>query len=215
MMNIDKIELPDFIIANLFTDNLVITSDVKQNKLSVIEVSEPVKVPAQTVANDNVVKPSILPIDNVKQHEPSVSLEKPLVFNAPKDLFLGNNLKNVTVLVRDSEAVFLREEWLQFLTNILGACKLNIGDVAIINHENNKVSFSDIMTATAPRHLIMFEVDSKDINLSFIIPHYQVQNYNNTTFLLAPTLSVMLGSSAEVKVEKTKLWMSLKKMFGI
>ena len=214
-MNLDKIELPDFIIANLFTDNLVITLDVKQNKLSVIEVSEAVKVPAQTVVNDNVVKPSILPIGNVKQQEPSISLEKSLVFNAPKDLFLGNNLKNVTVLVRDPEAVFLREEWLQFLTNILGACKLNIGDVAIIKHENNKVSFSDIMTATAPRHLIMFEVDSKDINLSFIIPHYQVQNYNNTTFLLAPTLSVMLGSSAEVKVEKTKLWMSLKKMFGI
>jgi len=216
-MNLDNIELPDFIIANLFTDNIVISTDIKQNAESASVVKPATVVtPVQAVVNTEVITPSNVSTNpSVKEVENLVTPEKPLVFNPPKDFYLGNNLKNVTILVKDNESVYLREEWLQFLTNILGACKLNIGDVAIINQAHNKINFTDILTATAPRYLIMFEVNSKDINLSFIVPNYQVQNYNNTTFLLAPSLSVMLGTSDEVKVEKTKLWVSLKKMFGI
>ena len=215
-MNLDKIELPDFIIANLFTDNLVITTDIKQ-KESGVNTIPPVKIvaPIQNISTVEVAKPTIPVIEEVKKSEPIIVAEKPLVFTPPKELFLGNNLKNVTILVKDNESVYLREEWLQFLTNILGACKLNIGDVAIIIQAHNKINFTDILTATSPRHLILFDVNCKEINLSFIIPNYQVQNYNNTTFLLAPSLSAMLGTSDEVKVEKTKLWTSLKKMFGI
>ncbi len=212
-MNLDKIELPDFIIANLFTDNLVITSEMKQ-KESVVNIV-PSVTPLESVSKVEVAKHSIPVKEVVEQTETIVIAQKPLVFTPPKELYLGNNLKNVTILVKDKESVYLREEWLQFLTNILGACKLNIGDVAIINLAHNKINFADILTATSPRHLIMFEVDCKEINLSFVIPNYQVQNYNNTTFLLAPSLSAMLGTTDEVKVEKTKLWTSLKKMFGI
>ena len=216
-MNLDKIELPDFIIANLFTDNLVISTDLKQNVKSANEVKPAVVVTLLQADNnsDVVIPANVSSHPSVKQSENLVTQEKPFVFTPPKDLYLGDNLKNVTILVKDNEAVYIRQEWLQFLTNILGACKLNIGDVAIINQAHNQINFSDIISATAPRYLIMFEVDSKDINLSFIVPNYQVQNYNNTTFLLAPSLSVMLGNTDEVKVEKTKLWMSLKKMFNI
>ena len=215
-MNLDKIELPNFIIANLFTDNLVITSDVKQKESGVNLVqTAPKETLIESVSSVEIAKPFIPVKEVAKQTETLVVTEKPLVFTPPKELYLGNNLKNVTIIVKDTESVYLREEWLQFLTNILGACKLNIGDVAIINQAHNKINFSDILTATSPRHLILFEVDCKEINLSFVIPTYQVQNYNNTTFLLAPSLSAMLGTTDEVKIEKTKLWTSLKKMFGI
>jgi len=133
----------------------------------------------------------------------------------PAKLFLGDNKKNITIIVNDGEAVYLRESWLQFLTNILAACKLNIGDVAIINQLQSKTSFAELQFATAPKYLITFDVSGKDIGLPFTIPHYQVQGHSKCSILLCPPLSVMLGDNEAVKIEKTKLWVSLKKMFNI
>jgi len=184
-MSLDKIQLPDFLIAGLFKDSLVITDEPKPLK-------------TQPKAIETVVP------------QPQIATVAP-----PKQLFLGDNKKNITILVNDSEAVYLRDEWLKFLTNILTACKLNIGDVAIINQSQSKTTFTELQPITAPKYLIAFGVGSKDIALTFSIPDYQVQDYNKCIFLLCPPLSVMFGDTEAVKLEKTKLWVSLKRMFNI
>jgi protein tyrosine phosphatase len=143
----------------------------------------------------------------------SRSIEKAVA--TPAKLFWGDNKKNITIIVNDGEAVYLRESWLQFLTNILAACKLKIGDVAIVNQSKSKKSFADLQSTTAPKYLITFDVSCKDISLPFTIPHYQVQGHSNCCILLCPPLSAMLGNTETVKIEKTKLWVSLKKMFNI
>ena len=184
-MSLDKIQLPDFLIAGLFKDTLVITDD-----------SKPVKSTPKTIE-------TVAPLHQKETTAP------------PKQLFLGDNKKNITILVNDGEAVYLRDEWLKFLTNILAACKLNIGDVAIINQSQNKITFIELQPVTTPKYLITFGVGAKDIALTFNIPDYQVQDYNKCIFLLCPPLSVMFGDTEAVKLEKTKLWVSLKRMFNI
>ena len=111
--------------------------------------------------------------------------------------------------------MYLKDEWLQLLTSILGACKLTIDDVAIINHIKTPVVYASLVAETTPSFILLFDVTSKDIVLPFTVPFYQLQDFNSSKVLLCPSLSLMIGTSDAVKQEKTKLWMSLKKMFNI
>ena len=133
----------------------------------------------------------------------------------PLQWFLGENKKHVVIAVKDEEAVFLQDESLQFLSNILGACQLNLADVAIINYSKQTISYTEITEKLAPAFLLLFEVSAKEIQLPFTVPHYQIQKYDNCHFLLAPSLFMMQGDSKEAKLEKSKLWLSLKKMFSV
>jgi hypothetical protein len=53
------------------------------------------------------------------------------------------------------------------------------------------------------------------LGLPFSIPDYQVQQYANCTFLSAKDLHQMTNDSQDAKLEKTKLWICLKKIFGV
>ncbi|MEN9298382.1 MAG: hypothetical protein RLZZ429_695 [Bacteroidota bacterium] len=129
--------------------------------------------------------------------------------------FLGNNLKKITILLVDHEAVFVNDQSLQFLSAILAACKLNLGDVAIVNLANNDLSYNTIKEWLSPKQMIIFDIDANEINMPFKLPFYQVQAYDQASILFAPSLSTMMGESREAKLEKSKLWLSLKNMFNL
>ena len=129
--------------------------------------------------------------------------------------YLGSNLQKITFITSEKEAVYLKEPSLQFLTSILGACKLNLGDVAIVNYHNEPVEYAFLKEKLAPAFLILFGITARQIKIPFTVPDYQVQKYENCTFLLTPPLEKMLGNSQEAKLEKSKLWLCLKKMFVI
>jgi hypothetical protein len=118
---------------------------------------------------------------------------------APQVRFLGNNEKNVTILVNDPGSTFLPEGHLSFLTKILGACKLNIGDVAIVNVAHNS-ELNEIIKTLAPSKMITFgseiEIDG--------IEHVK-----------APSIDELIPESPEAKAHKSKLWSGLKKMFAV
>ncbi len=187
-MSLDKIQLPDFLIPSFFKNTLVVTQEEIPSKNTI----QPIKI---------------------KQEVPP---ESPKIVAEPARLsFLGGNKKQISIIVKDETSVYLKDEWLQLLTTILGACKLTIDDVAIINHTKTPVVYASLATETAPCFLMLFDVTSSDISLPFTIPHYQIQDFNNSKVLLCPSLALMIGNTEAVKQEKTKLWMSLKKMFGI
>ncbi len=189
-----KIQLPDFLLVDLFKDNLVLYDDkITSKEAVVIEEEKPI---VATITS---------PIIPIKKQE----------IIASKKWFLGDNKKQILILVKDAEAVYLRDEWLQFLTNILGACKLNIGDVAIVNYANNPINFTALNEQLNPQFYLLFDVASQDIQLPFTVPNYQLQKFGNTTFLLAPSLALMQGNTEAVKMEKSRLWLSLKKVFNI
>src|ERR1700716_539298 len=48
--------------------------------------------------------------------------------------FLGSNQQKIGILVQSPGAAFLPDEQLNVLTKMLEACKLNMGDVALVNH---------------------------------------------------------------------------------
>ncbi|MBC7721699.1 MAG: hypothetical protein H7068_06705 [Pedobacter sp.] len=189
-----KIQLPDFLLVDFFKDNLVLYDDkITTKEAAVIKEEKPIAATATS------------PLILTKKQE----------IIAPKKWFFGDNTKQILILVKDTEAVYLRDEWLQFLTNILGACKLNIGDVAIVNYANNPINFTSLNEQLNPQFYLMFDVASQDILLPFTVPNYQLQKFGNATFLLAPSLALMQGNTEAVKMEKSRLWLSLKKLFNI
>lgn len=140
---------------------------------------------------------------------------KPEVSASERQWFLGSNLRKITLLVSEKEAVYLQDDSLQFLSSILGACKLNLGDVAIVNYQNDPVSYPLLKEKLQPAFLLLFGVTAAEVALPFTIPYYQVQKYDNGQILLAPPLDSMLGTGQEAKLEKSKLWLCLKKMFNV
>ncbi len=205
-MPTEKTQLPDFVIANLYTDLLVLGSDiVTHTKIPTTPVENVLKTPEIKVSvtepkNTKPVAPKQVPAA-IKENE--------------KQWFLGNNGKKVTILIKEADVAFINDQHLQFLSNILNACKLNLGDIALVNHINNPLAYADLKQKLQPKFIIAFDLQPKEIQLPFTIPNYQVQQHDNCKFLFAATLKTMEGDSKEAKLEKSKLWMSLKNMFQL
>jgi hypothetical protein len=195
-MSTEKIQLPDFVIANLYTDQLVLGSDVQSNQMK----SEPaVEKDLKTVA------PAVL----------KTKVTEPLHLDSVKQWYLGNNGKHIVVVIKETGVAFINDKHLQFLSNILNACKLNLGDIALVNHSNYPFSYKELKEKLQPKFILVFDLETKDIKLPFNIPHFQVQSHDNCKFLFSTSLTKMDGDSQEAKIEKSKLWMSLKNMFQL
>jgi len=137
-------QLPDFVLANLFPSNLVIVESA--------EKAQPI-VASEAVAID-------LPVYAGPAKE------------RPEKWYLGNNGKNIVILVQEPEAAFLNEESLDFLTKILGACKLNMGDVAVINIARYLANFAEIKQELNPSSCLLFDVNYSVLKLPFTFLNY-------------------------------------------
>jgi hypothetical protein len=162
---------------------------------------------------------SLIETDEVSREEkvfikPSAeALNKKEIASMVRDWkYLGENKKNILLIVRYANATYLPDEQLNFLTSILGACKLSLGDVAILNVANapadiyNGVSeqFNSLVT-------VLFGITPIEFAMPINFPEFQVQAFNNCTFLHTPILEEL-----EIdKVLKSKLWVCLRKMFGV
>jgi len=132
-----------------------------------------------------------------------------------KKKYFGNYEKKIVVLVNDEENIHLDDESLQFLSGILNACKLNLAHIALINFHKNKVEFNQLKKDMQPVFLILFGLNTLQIELPFAMPDYKVQFFDNCKILIAPSLTELNKNGEQAKAEKTKLWKSLKNMFDI
>jgi hypothetical protein len=125
---------------------------------------------------------------------------------------LGNNQQKILILVDNNETLYLPDEQLNFLMGILTACKLTMQDVAILNtKKNSNLSYLNLATVLKSSKVILFGVETSIIELPLQFPTYQIQAYNNQTYLSAPSLTVLQND----KAEKTKLWLCLKQVFSL
>lgn len=128
--------------------------------------------------------------------------------------FLGKNLKNITLLVHYEDDVYLPEPQLQFLSSILAACRLNLGDVAIVNTAKQLVTPDDLDHQLKPGCIIGFGVDALATGFPeealFTISHLQGKQ-----LLWAPATEVLNDGGQESKALKSKLWLCLKTMFNV
>ncbi|MBC7629758.1 hypothetical protein [Ferruginibacter sp.] len=149
-------------------------------------------------------KKSLIELDASELHEERRS--------ASSFTILGNNRKRIIILVADDETLYLPDEQLNFLLGILSACGLTMEDVAIVNTKKNRnLTYKAIELELKGASILLFGVSAAQINLPIEFPHYQVQSFNNQTYLAAPVLQEIQNS----KEEKTKLWNCLKQFFAI
>lgn len=188
-MNSENNLLPPFVIASLYKDELVLVDGQKSSSKRTDELNTKKSGTTTPKSED-------------------ATTQKPISF-------LGNNQKKVTILLQDITAVHVADESLQFLTAILAACKLNMGDVAIVNTTNQNTNYTQIKTELQPTTIILFDISAASIALPFEVPQYQVQQYDNCTLLFSAPLQSMLLKTDAAKLEKGKLWTALKKTFNI
>lgn len=125
--------------------------------------------------------------------------------------YLGKNEKGILIIISKIETAYLNDEELAFLTTILAACQLSLADVAIINWKNTSLELEQIQQQLGSKQILLFDVSPLEAGLPINFPFFQIQQFNNRTYLSSPALSLV---EKDVSV-KRQLWPSLKKLFCI
>ena len=125
---------------------------------------------------------------------------------------LGRIKKNILIVVRYPQHEYMPDDQLNFLVSVLGACKLSLDDVGIVN--SSKVSsgyYKELMEKFSSTTTLLFGLTPQEFEMPVNFPEFQVQNFNNCTFLHAPVLEKLEAD----KILKSKLWVSLRKIFNL
>ena len=129
---------------------------------------------------------------------------------------LGENKGNILFLVNNKEYKFLADNEMKLLSDLISACKLSMADISLVNfNQNPGINYQDLIEQFHSKKILIFGIASSELQLPFTIPYYQVQKYAGSDILLAPSLATIMGTSQEAKLEKSKLWLCLKKMFNV
>ncbi|HEU4472637.1 MAG TPA: hypothetical protein VFR58_16195 [Flavisolibacter sp.] len=150
---------------------------------------------------DKLVEGNRMPSASVQHHQPDTQEPK----------FLGSNRKNIVVVINNGSAAFLPDDELAFLSSILAACKLSLADIAIVNLANTSSAALESLIHARARTVLLFGIGPLSIGLPINFPEYQLQAFDQRTYLHAPPLSLLQSD----KSQKLKLWNSLKNLFGI
>jgi hypothetical protein len=205
-MSLTNIKLPDVVIADLYRQSLVQDSE---SAIVVPEVEQPVSQPATAVGTKQ--RPGSGPATPALPQQQTG--QQPPATKGGAYKVLGNNKRNISVVVHFPNEVFVPESDLQFLTKMLSACKLNLADVAIVNHATAEVAIDQLKEQLRPLHVLLFGVEPTTIQLPISFPAFKEQAYAGTTYLFAPGLAQLNQETEEAKLTKRKLWDCLKRMF--
>jgi hypothetical protein len=192
-MSINNVQLTSLAIGEWYKDALVASPDAPP----VIE--GPAQAPPVTAS---------LPI------APSTPVPSAATTPAPYK-FLGNNRRQVAIVVHSPGTPFLPDNQLSFLTKILEACRMNIGDIAIVNAASAPVVISELRSQLKPTTVLLFGLEPTAIKLPINFPVFRLQPYDDCTYLSAPALSLLVQNSEESKLLKSKLWVCLKTLFNV
>jgi hypothetical protein len=181
-MDINHIVLPASVVAELYRHSLV-------------DDTEPTAAEKGVMA---ATKEEVKRVDAVPAHAPWKSL--------------GSNQKNILIIVKSAEAVYLPDNELTFLAGILGACKLSLADVAIVNSINHpEAGYKELTSFFKSKIVLLFDMEPAAFGLPMSFPHYQLQSFAGNSFLYAPSLKELEND----RVEKSKLWVCLKRLFNL
>jgi hypothetical protein len=133
----------------------------------------------------------------------------------PQYKILGKNNRKITILVQSPDIPFLPDNQLTFLTKILEACRMNIGDVAIVNTATAPVNIATLKQQLQPTAILLFGLEPTAIKLPINFPEFKIQPYDNCSYLSAPPLTRLVEPSEESKLLKSKLWVCLKTLFNV
>jgi len=115
-----------------------------------------------------------------------------------------------TVVVSMAAGKELPSPQLDFLHNIMKACKLDQAQYAIITkNQDDLPDYKAIFSQFKQKQLILFGIDPSAIGLPINFPHFQVQSFQQVRYLAAPKLDTIEPD----KALKMLLWQCLKQLF--
>jgi hypothetical protein len=199
-MDLNNITLSDLIVTEWYGDSALVPS---ANPVALRPVSLSTAQPASPQPASAAAQPQPTPV-------PATPIPE-----TPGYKFLGNHRRKVTIIVESPGSAFLPDDELGFLTKILEACRMNIGDVAIINHHTAPVAIIALRQQLQPANILLFGVEPTTIRLPINFPSFKLQPYDQCTYLYAPPLQQMVGNNADAKLLKSKLWVCLKTLFEV
>lgn len=232
-MSNEKTILPNSVLVSLYKDTLVLP-EIAKKKSEIIP--NPLVSPIAQTSSNKVAAVSTsmdLPAANLDTQAttiaaPSASMHVQIesdkdnnnTTNEPiKELgqikYLGEHLKQVTIIVKDELAVYLNENDLTLLSSILSACKLTLADIALINVAQQKLSLHEILNALPSKLVMIFDVSSTTLKIKLPTTLYKSIQLGDTYLLFSNSLSLMQGGDQSAKLEKGKLWAILKSLFQL
>ncbi|HVT84528.1 MAG TPA: hypothetical protein VHD35_04970 [Chitinophagaceae bacterium] len=126
--------------------------------------------------------------------------------------YIGNNEKNILLLVNYPGQAELNKQQQSFLNNMLAACKISLSDVAVMNFgQNPSADHKNLQEYFKSQIIILFDIEPSSFGLPLSFPHFQVQSFANCTFLFTTSIEEL----EKDKVLKSKLWVCLRRIFGI
>lgn len=126
--------------------------------------------------------------------------------------FLGNNKKNILLVVSEKDHAFLSDDDLNFLLNILNACNITLEDAALVNSFSDEtLDHESLEKQFSPAVIICLGPELHSLGFPLQIPQYRVQAYNGQQYLSAGSLKE-ISSDKELK---KSLWLALKTIFSI
>jgi hypothetical protein len=125
---------------------------------------------------------------------------------------LGEFKRRILLVVRYPGVAYLPDEALNFLTSVLSACKLSLADVAIMNiAELPTVQYSELREKYNSAVVVLFGPTPSELEMPVNFPEFQIQPFNNCTFLHTPVLEKLESD----KVLKSKLWVCLRRILNL
>jgi hypothetical protein len=195
-MDLNNIELPELIIAELYPNSLIGSSAAASSSPAASAPVPPPPVAKQPAAS-----------------APASAPPQPAASGPYK--FLGANQKKITILVHTPGVGFIPDEQLNVLTKMLEACRMNLADIAMVNHATIPVKIALLKQQLTPRIVLLFGIQPPEIELPINFPQFKIQAYDQCTYLCAPSLEEMVQPNETSKSIKGKLWTCLKTLFSI
>jgi hypothetical protein len=173
--------------------NAGLLSDLYKNSL--VEIDEPHTTGGKNSGHFDITKESEKKQDAVDEWK-----------------YLGDYKKNILLVVNYQQSVHLPDEQLNFITSFLAACKLNLGDVAILNIDKAPSRFyKEVQSRFNSKVTVLFGLSPAEFSMPVNFPEFQVQALNNCTFLSTPLLEQLETDN----LLKSKLWVCLRRVFGV
>ncbi len=103
-----------------------------------------------------------------------------------------------------------KTEDINFLSEILRACRLSLTDIALFDGAGPG-DLDTLRTQCDPRTMLMIGITPAEVGLPIHFPHFQLQMFDGIQLLSLPPI----GDFRNDKVLKSKLWNLLKQIFSL
>lgn len=117
------------------------------------------------------------------------------------------------VVIASQEGAALPDALLNFLQNVLKACKINLSETAVLTKSSPVISggLPSLQEAYSSPVILLFGLSPTILALPVHFPAFQVQAYNDCLYLWAPGLEEIAAD----KSLKATLWQALQKIFKL